>query len=227
MNRSTRLFEIIQILRRARGPVTAAAMAAELEVTTRTIYRDVVSLQAMRVPIVGEAGVGYILRPGYDLPPMNFTAEEVEAIVVGLALIGRTGDPGLARAAASVGRKISAMLPDGKTHPVDDPSVFASGWSAVPAGGVDLARVRRAIREEERLAIVYIDEQGARTERTILPIALAYFIEAVVIAAWCELRGDFRHFRADRMLECRPDGTRFTGRGAALRSMWRETQRLP
>lgn len=119
------------------------------------------------------------------------------------------------------------MLPDGKTHPVDDPSVYASGWSAVPAGRLDLARVRRAIREEERLAIVYVDEQGTRTERTILPIALAYFIEALVIAAWCGLRGDFRHFRADRIEACHADGTRFIGRGAGLRGQWRETQRLP
>lgn len=223
MSRSDRMFEIIQILRGADGPVTADALARALEVTPRTVYRDVAALQGMRVPIAGEAGVGYIMRPGYDLPPLMFDAEEAEAVLVGLAMIGRTGDGGLRAAADRAGRKIAAVLPDGGGG-AGGPALYASDWTAIPQTGIDTAFYRAAIRECDRLGLLYHDGDGTETRRTVKPIGLIYYIEAVVLAAWCELRADFRHFRLDRIAKADRLGDHFGTEAAALRRAW-EAQR--
>lgn len=227
MSRSVRMFEIIQLLRSAEAPLTASAIASVLEVTKRTIYRDIAALQATRVPIEGEAGVGYVMRPGSDLPPLMFTAEEVEAIVVGLALLGRTGDAGLQSAAASAGQKIGAVLPGDGEPDLKGWPFYASSWNAIPQSRVDLRVFRRAVREEEKVRLTYSNADGKRTQRTVLPIALLYYIEVVVLAAWCELRSDFRHFRIDRIVDCKPIGERFAGEGKFLRAKWQEQHRLP
>ncbi len=227
MSRSVRMFEIIQLLRSSDAPVTASDIASVLEVTKRTIYRDIAALQAMRVPIEGEAGVGYVMRPGFDLPPLMFTAEEVEAIVVGLALLGRTGDAGLQSASASVGQKIGAVLPGDDEHDLKDWPLYASSWHAIPRSRVDPRVLRGAVRDEEKVRLTYSDADSKRTQRTVLPFALLYYIEVVVLAAWCELRSDFRHFRVDRIVDCKPIGERFAGEGKFLRAKWREQHRLP
>lgn len=227
MSRTSRMFEIIQMLRRAKSPVTADAMADMLEVTKRTVYRDIAALQAMRVPIDGEAGIGYVMRPGFDLPPLMFASEEVEAIVVGLALLGRTGDAGLLAAAKRVGRKIAQVLPGDMARDFESSPLHASNWSAVPGSRVDPALLRRAIRSEEKLRLVYADGAGKRTRRTVKPLAIVYYIEVVVLAAWCELRGDFRHFRIDRMVGCAATGKWFQGEGERLRAKWREQHHMP
>jgi len=216
MSRSDRMFEIIQILRAQDGPVTAAHLAEKLEVTERTIYRDVAALQAMRVPIAGEAGIGYIMRPGYDLPPLMFDTEEAEAVLVGLSLIGRTGDSALKSASERAGRKIASVLPDGRAGP----GLYASGWNAVPTAEIDSAFYRTAIREADRIHIAYRDAEGAESERTILPIGLIYYIEAVVLAAWCELRADFRHFRLDRITSANRQDRPFKQDAERLRKAW-------
>ena len=130
MSRSNRLFEIIQLLRAARKPLTAHGLAEALEVGSRTIYRDIAALQAMRVPIAGEAGIGYVMRAGFDLPPLMFTTEEVEAIVVGLALLKRTGDVGLQGAAETIGAKIAAVLPGDRDGDLTDLPFYVSSWGA-------------------------------------------------------------------------------------------------
>ncbi|HEX3863214.1 MAG TPA: YafY family protein [Stellaceae bacterium] len=196
MRRSDRLFDIIQVLRTATRPVTAAALAAELEVTPRTVYRDVATLQARRVPIEGAPGFGYVLRRGFDLPPLMFTNEEIEAIVVGVRLLRRTGDLGLQDAATRVISKVETVLPEALRAYLAAPSVFVSGHGAPNA---DLSVVRAAIRDERKLHLDYVDEQGRKSSRLIWPFALAYYVEATLISAWCELRDDFRHFRADRV----------------------------
>ncbi len=211
--RSTRMFEIIQLLRAAKDPCTAQQIADALEVTKRTIYRDIASLQAMRVPIEGAAGVGYVMQRGYDLPPINFDIEEAEAISVGLSMIARTGDKGLERAAMRAVRKLSEATELSKT-------LYSSSWGSKAPQNVDLSQIRDAIREEVKLHLHYQDVSQITTERTIWPVALIYYAEAVVIAAWCELRQDFRHFRADRVLSSDVLATRFTGEGAALRRQW-------
>lgn len=219
MRPSSRLFEVIQILRRARTPMPAHALAAALEVNKRTIYRDIAALQSMRVPIEGEAGIGYVMRPGFDLPPLMFTADEVEAIAVGLSLLGRTGDGGLQTAAASVGRKLADVLPE-RQRPLDELPLYVSQWSAIPRAGADPHRLREAIRDERKLRLHYRGADGHETIRTICPIALVYFVDSVILAGWCELREGFRHFRLDRIIACDWTGDAFSGRGRRLRSDW-------
>lgn len=212
MRRTDRLFEIIQILRAAKGPLSSARIADMLEVSQRTIYRDIATLQAMRTPIEGEPGIGYILRKEYDLPPLNFDERELEAIVVGLSLLGRTGDTALQEAARRVLSKIDVSRAGADTLRVDD-------WGVPPERQGDLDQLRQAIRDERELRIRYRDGKDAETERVILPIAITYYVEVVVLSAWCTLRKDFRHFRADRMLECRPLDRFFTGKGDELRQL--------
>jgi predicted DNA-binding transcriptional regulator YafY len=227
VSRSDRMFEIIQLLRGADGPMTSQALAQALEGVPRTIYRDIAALQAMRVPIEGEAGIGYVMRAGFDLPPLMFTAEEVEAIVVGLALLRRTGDVGLLSAADTISAKIAEVLPGDRDRNLAGLPLYVSPWGAGSPMRVDLRILRRAIREEEKLRITYEDSGARRTRRIIKPIALLYYIEVVVLAAWCELRQALRHFRADRIVACKPTGRTFSGEGDKLRAIWREQHRLP
>ncbi len=229
MRRSDRLFDIIQRLRTARGPTTAAALADELEVTVRTVYRDVATLQARRVPIDGAPGIGYLLRRGFDLPPLMFTTEEIEAIAVGARLVARTGDPSLQDAAESVLSKVTVVLPEALRTQLASTPIFVSPSGAPAAEKIDLSVVRQAIRDERKLHIAYADEKGACTERTIWPIAVAYYVQATLIGAWCELRQDYRHFRADRIAtlmvldECYPsDNGRLMAEWLALRQTERD-----
>ncbi len=220
MRRADRLFEIIQILRTARQPVTAEMLADRLEVTVRTVYRDIAVLQGQRVPIVGEAGVGYVMRAGFDLPPLMFTSDEVEAIVVGLGLLKRTGDTGLQDAAKRVSSKISSVLPDHGRKSIDASTLHVSDWGARTPSSISLSDVRAAIREEREIAVTYSDANGSNTKRIVQPIAVLYFAEVVVIAAWCKLRKDFRHFRADRIVRSTLLDNYFTGCSDDLRQQW-------
>lgn len=218
LRRADRLFDIIQLLRTASRPVTAAALATKLEVTPRTIYRDVATLQARRVPIEGAPGLGYMLRRGFELPPLMFTREEIEAILIGAGLVRRTGDVGLQDAATRVLSKVEAVLPEGLREYLALPIAFVSAHGAPAVGNLPV--IRTAIREERKLFIDYADEHGRRTSRKIWPFALAYYVEATVVGAWCELRDDFRHFRADRVqsLTVLDDG--FPVPGRVLTANW-------
>jgi predicted DNA-binding transcriptional regulator YafY len=218
MRRSDRLFDIIQALRGARKPMTAAALGALLEVAPRTIYRDIVTLQARQVPITGAAGFGYVLRRGYDLPPLMFTEEEVEAIAVAARLLVRTGDTGLQAAAESVLSKVTVGLPEALRDQLARPAVFVSHGDQRPPA--DLSAVRRAIREERKLRIGYTSEQGEATERVVWPVAVAYYVQVTLICAWCELRQDFRHFRTDRIRTLTVLDERFPASGRALTERW-------
>lgn len=222
MRRVDRLFEIIQVLRAASKPVTADELAARLEVTARTVYRDIAVLQGQRVPIVGEAGIGYVMRAGFDLPPLMFSNDEVEAVIVGLGLLNRTGDTGLQDAASRVSAKICAVLPNLGDEPIDAGTLHVSDWGANAPAVINLSDVRAAIRNEQKIRIAYADLKDTVTERVIQPIALQYFLEVVVIAAWCELRQDFRHFRADRISAAALQDDHFTGQGKGLRKRWLE-----
>lgn len=220
MRKASRLFEIIQILRLARRPVTAAEIAAQLEVTPRSIYRDIAELQAMRVPVEGGRGIGYILRPGFTLPPLMLTVEETEAIVLSLALLERTGDTGLRQAAKQVNRKIAAAVPPPLAATFSANALHAWRSVAPAPEAVDLAMVRRAIRDEQTLQLDYRDELGRLTERTIRPIALIYYSQTANIVAWCDLRQAIRNFRADRVEHCDAGQQFFRGEGDGLRRLW-------
>jgi len=218
MRRADRLFDIIQDLRTARQPRTAAALAAKLEVTTRTIYRDIATLQARRIPIDGEPGVGYVLRRGFDLPPLMFTTEEIEAIAVGTRLVNRIRDPKLQRAAESVLSKLAVALPDSTGRDLVSPRFYVSEGSAEKATAVDLADVRDAIRSSRKMHIGYVDERGHRTHRIIWPIAMAYYVDVTLIGAWCELRSDYRNFRVERIATAKMLTEQFSpDRGRLLR----------
>ena len=196
MRRAERLFDIIQILRRGKV-VRAADIAQELEVSERTIYRDIASLAGSGVPVEGEAGVGYILRDGSDIPPLMFNEEEIEAIVLGIRIVESWADHGLAESASKALRKIEAALPDHlKDHltsvPVDAPR---NHW----AEPIEIQRgaLRRAIRERQKLAFVYHSKSGDETRRTVRPLLLSFYGAIWNLTAWCELRRDFRTFRLD------------------------------
>ena len=178
----------------------------------------------MRVPIDGAAGVGYLLRPGFDLPPLMFSVEEVEAIAVGLSLLERTADAGLAGAAQGVMRKISDVLPQDRSYGRISESVLTSGWHNIPASSVDPGLIRQSIRDERKLKIEYRDVHNASSTRVVLPVALLYYVDAQVVAAWCELRADYRHFRVDRIRQCETTDAFFAGRSAALRERWQQQQ---
>ena len=225
MRRADRLFELIQLLRRTRKAITAVQLAEALEVSPRTIYRDVAALITMRVPIDGAAGVGYIMRPGYDLPPLMFDREEVEAVAVGLQLLNRTGDRDLQAAARRVAAKIADVLPELRADELDDGRFVVSGFGTPSAA--ETGMLRSAIRDNRRLALIYRDEQERVTERTCLPLAVIYYIEVTVLAAWCELRDDFRHFRADRIVACHETGDGFADQAPQLRRDWRVLRGMP
>ncbi len=213
MARSLRMFEIVQLLRSSPQPRTAQEIADTLEVTTRTIYRDIASLQSMRIPITGEAGVGYIMRPGFDLPPINFDDEEAEAVSVGLKMVARTGDQSLVKAARRAALKLSDATPLSQT-------VYSSSWGPQTPDDINLSEIRDAIRQELKIKICYNDSHQQTTRRTILPVAIIYYSESVVLAAWCELRDDFRHFRPDRIQSYTVLAEKFAGQSGKLRQAW-------
>ena len=220
MRRADRLFDIIQVLRGANGPVTAATLAQQLEVTVRTVYRDVATLQARRVPIEGAAGVGYVLRRGFDLPPLMFTTDEIDAIALGTRLVRRIRDPKLHEAAARVLAKVTSVVPEAmRAHLAAAPLYVSEGSAAVPEG-VDPASLRTAIRDQRKLRIFYRDEGGNQTRRTIWPIAMAYYVDVTLIGAWCELRNDFRNFRVERIDGSEVLDERFRDDNGRLMAQW-------
>lgn len=220
MPRADRLFDVIQILRLAPRPVTATTIAAELEVTPRTIYRDIAILQARRVPIEGAVGLGYVLRRGFDLPALMFSEDEVEALAVALRLLQRTGDPGLMDAARGVAGKLAIVMPEALRDQFSTSSFRVSSHGAPPSAIGYLASVRRAIRRSKKLRIEYVNAKGEASARTVCPIAMEYYIEATLVCAWCELREDFRHFRADRIRSACLLETGFANKAKVLRAGW-------
>lgn len=222
MRRADRLFRIIQILRRHRRPVTAAAMAEELECTVRTVYRDVAQLMADRVPIRGEAGIGYVLDGGFDMPPLMFTADEVEAAILGAQWVMARGDAALARAAADLTAKITHVVPEPLRPLMLEPALSVPPQFDPVPDAIDMARLRLAIRNQEKLRLTYRDEAGAETQRIVWPFAVAYFDAVRLIATWCELRQTFRHFRTDRIVACDFLAERYRTSRTRLKSAWRK-----
>lgn len=220
MRRADRLFQIIQILRGARQPLTAQAIARELEVSTRTVYRDTADLIGQRVPIRGEAGVGYMLGADFDMPPLMLTRDEIEAAVLGAQWVSSRGDPALAKAARDLVTKIATAVPDYLRPFVMEPATGTPPHPRAGLDGLDMARTREWIHAGRKLRIAYRDEKDVVTRRRIWPIKLGYFETIRLLVAWCELRDDFRSFRTDRVVEAEfldePHGQRV----AAMWSRW-------
>nr|HEX4316080.1 YafY family protein [Kofleriaceae bacterium] len=220
MRRTERLFAILQILRAARGVVTAQHLADELEVSLRTIYRDTAELIAQRVPLRGDAGVGYLLGAGYELPPLALTADELDAALLGAAWVGQRGDASLARAARSLIEKLGQVVPKELQPQLLEASLRPAKARAAHADGIDLAVVRAAIRDRKKLEIDYADDAGRPTTRVIWPFLIGFMDDIRVVAAHCELRDGFRHFRTDRIRAARVLATRTPQSLRALTKRW-------
>jgi predicted DNA-binding transcriptional regulator YafY len=221
MRRADRLFRIIQVLRRRRRPVTANEIAEELEASPRTIYRDIAQLMADRVPIRGEAGIGYVLDGGFDMPPLMLTADEIEAVMLGAQWVMGRGDAALKRAASDLVAKIGAVIPEHLRPVLLEPAGAAPpALPDAPKDVIDMARVRTAIRTQGKIKLVYRDEKGAETARVIWPIAVSYWERVRLIVAWCELRRGFRHFRTDRIASYEFLETRYAPPRARLKAQW-------
>jgi predicted DNA-binding transcriptional regulator YafY len=224
MSRTERLLDLIQLLRRHRAPVTGPALAAELGISIRTLYRDIATLQAQGADIQGEPGLGYVLRPGFTLPPLMFSADEIEALVLGTRWVSRRAeDPRLGDAARNAITKITAVLPDDLRETVEGSSLLVGGGEVIPAT-VDLSVIRLAIRNERKLAIAYRNADGTATERTVWPFAIGFFDKVRIIGAWCELRTDYRTFRLDRISRMEPLPDRYPRRRAVMLKEWRERE---
>ena len=223
MRRADRLFQIIQVLRRTRKPLTADAIAAELETSKRTIYRDIATLIGQRVPIRGEAGMGYILEKGFDLPPLMLTPDEIEAAVLGAQWVSGHADAVLARAAEDLIAKIADTVPERLRPFVLEPASGARrAWNREP-DRIDMALTRAHIHEGKKIALHYRDEHGRTTERTIWPIAVGYHEAVRLLAGWCELRSDFRSFRTDRVISADHLDEKYPERRDILRARWRQS----
>jgi predicted DNA-binding transcriptional regulator YafY len=199
MRRADRLFQIVQLLRGGRL-VTARLLGGKLEVSERTIYRDIADLQASGVPIDGEAGVGYVLRGGFDIPPLMFDRGEIEAIVLGTRMVEAWGGEQLADSAREALKKIEAVLPADLRERIERTHLYAPGLGVPPELKQRLDLLRDAIRDQRIAAIDYRREDGGETQRRRLrPLGLYFWGGVWTLAAWCELRRDFRNFRIDRM----------------------------
>jgi predicted DNA-binding transcriptional regulator YafY len=230
MSRAERLLSLIQLLRRHRRPVPGSALADELGVSLRTLYRDIASLQSQGAAIDGAPGFGYVLQPGFMLPPLMFSPDEIEALVLGSRWVADRADARLGGAARQALAKIAAVLPpegrqllDGSTLMVG-PAVDPPSAAEPSAGDAGLSVLRLAIRSEHKLGLRYRDLQGRETMRTVWPIALGFFDRARVLVAWCELRQALRHFRTDRIEALDTTGQRYPRSRQVLLREWREAE---
>ena len=198
MRRAERLFQIVQLLR-SRNVTTAARLAEELEVSERTIYRDILDLVSSGVPIEGEAGVGYIMRGGFDLPPLMFTRDEIEALVLGARVVESWTDPAMARSAREALGKIEAVLPERLRADVARTALFAPRFGAHPQTQANLTALRTGIHERRKVRFDYTRGDGDQSSRTIQPLGLFFWGVKWVAVGWCEHRDAFRNFRLDRI----------------------------
>ncbi len=223
MRRTERLFQIIQILRSTRSPITGQELADELEISIATLYRDMAELHAQRIPIRGEAGVGYVLDDGYDMPPLMLTADELEAAALGAAWVAQEADPSLARAARDLVSKLSSAIPKELRPIVLDASSKSIQTRARVSERFDGALLRHAIRERYRLQLVYKDRDGAASDRIVWPLLIAFLDRTRYLVAWCETKEDFRHFKTERVQELKVLAKKYPGRRANLLKGWEET----
>ena len=224
MSRAQRLLDLIQVLRRHRHPVSGAALADATGVSLRTLYRDIELLKGEGAHIDGEAGVGYVLRPGFMLPPLMFSEEEIEALVLGSRWVHQRADRALADAAANVLAKIGAVLPKDLRETLDDSGLLIAPGEPIAAGDAQLPKIRQAIRTERKIGIAYRDKDGVPTKRTIWPFGVGFFEKSRVVMAWCELREDYRHFRTDRIVTLAMTERRYPRRRQAMLKEWRERE---
>lgn len=226
MSRAARLLDLLQLLRNRRVPVPGPALASELGVSLRTLYRDIATLQAQGADIRGEPGLGYVLLPGFTLPPLMFSADELEALLLGSRWVAnRAADERLGAAARSALSKIGEVLPGELREVIDTGAFMIPGGEPILAP--EMPAIRLAIRGEKKLRIAYRNADGTDTERTIWPFAIGFFDRVRCVAAWCELREDYRTFRVDRIARLESLPGRYARRRGALLKEWRERYGIP
>lgn len=220
MRRGDRLFEIIEILRRSKGPISGQRIGDQLGVTKRTVYRDIAALMAQGVPIEGEAGVGYVLQPGFHMPPLMLTSDEIEAAILGAHWVKTRGEPDLALAAERLLTKIQTVAPTHFEASFVEPVVSVAPIRQ-PDEILSAAEIRRAIRKRRKIAITYSASKDKLTDRVIWPILIGYRDAGRIVAAWCELRQSFRYFRTERIVRGEILSEPIPSRMDLLREKWR------
>ena len=225
MSRTIRLFDLIGILRARKTPVTALDLASELGVSQRSIYRDIETLRTLGAPLDGEAGVGYCLRKGFFLPEFAFSSDELDALVLGLGWVRQRADPALAQSSESALAKVLSARSDGSVTNDGPPALAPAASISERVDPPQAALLRDAIRRHRKVEIRYEDARGAVSDRTIWPIAIVYFDDVRVLAAWCEHRSAFRHFRLDRLHLTTMSEERYPGRRQSLMVRWRQQDR--
>ena len=221
MTRAQRLLALLQVLRGHRFPVTGDALAAQLDISLRTLYRDIATLREQGARIEGEPGLGYVLKPGFLLPPLMFTQDEIEALVLGGRWVAQHGDERLAQSARAAVDKIAAVLPEASRRTLDESGLLVASAREAGPPGPHMAPIRAALREERKLALDYRAEDGAASRRVVWPVALGFFERVRVLVAWCELRQGFRHFRLDRIVALESTPERYPRHRHALLGEWR------
>ncbi|MBR7800528.1 helix-turn-helix transcriptional regulator [Undibacterium fentianense] len=221
MSRTKRLLDLLQILRNHRFPVTGENLARELHISIRTLYRDIASLQEQGASIIGEPGLGYVLKPGFMLPPLMFSEEEIEALVLGSRWVAERADQHLGLAARQALQKIAAVLPADLRHLLDTTPLLAGPDPHSSDFDTALPLIRATIRSEHKLQLAYRDGQGKSSRRMVWPFALGYFEHVRILIAWCELRQEIRHFRTDRITSFEVYPLRYPKRRQALLKEWK------
>ncbi|MCW8955908.1 MAG: YafY family transcriptional regulator [Gammaproteobacteria bacterium] len=208
MRRADRLFQIVQNLHPDRA-ITAHALAEQLEVSERTIYRDIQDLSLSGVPVTGEAGQGYRLLPGFQLPPLMFNEEEIEALLLGARMVRAWTDKGLARAAHQALQKIEHVIPEKLKPQLQRQDMIVPDFPMEGQAGEQLLVVRQAIKQQHKIDFNYVREDGQESIRRVHPLGLFYWGKVWTLVGWCELRDAFRHFRLDRMTHCKQNEQSF------------------
>lgn len=220
MSRAARLLDLLQALRNRSTPVSGQDLAAELGISIRTLYRDIATLQGQGADIQGEPGLGYVLRPGFTLPPLMFSADEIEALVLGSRWVAaRSSDSRLSSSAQQALSKITSVLPADLRDRVEATNLLVP--QSTNADSIDAAKIRLAIRDERKITIGYRSLEEVVSSRTIWPFLIGFFEEARIVAGWCELRQDYRHFRVDRIETVERLAERYPKRRAAMLREWR------
>ncbi len=228
LTRTERLLNLLQLFRRHRYPIAGKNLAKELNISLRTLYRDIAILNSQGAQIDGAAGLGYIMNPGFMLPPIMLQLEEIESLILGASWVEEKGDKRLAKAATNAIAKIIAVLPKDIKNDLETPSLLLAPQpldiSSEPV--IDVTFVRDAIRRERKLTVTYIDLKNQSSQRTIWPLILGFFEKVQILVAWCELRQDFRHFRIDHLREIILQDERYQPRRSILLRKWRQLENI-
>ncbi|MEQ1962440.1 YafY family protein [Xenorhabdus khoisanae] len=227
MSRAQRLLSLMEILRSYHFPVQGKVLAQKLDISLRTLYRDIATLQAQGAIIEGEAGIGYILRPGFVLPPLMLTQNEIEALALGASWVAKRADPQLKTSATSAINKIAAVIPAELKQVLETNSLLVGPASTKIQPTVDIQQIRQAISDRRKITFTYLDLKGNQSERTVWPFALGYFENISIVIGWCELRETFRHFRSDRINHLKVEKWCYPRSRQLLLKEWRETQKIP